>query len=444
MKKSSLIGGAVTLSLGGVITKLIGAVYRIPLTNILGAEGIGIYQMVFPLYTILLTLSSTGVPSGISKLIAEGNSPEKTLKSALKFFAVIGFILSIIMALLSSYIAKFQGNINARLAYVMIAPSVFFVSLISCFRGYYQGFSNMKPTAFSQILEQVVKLIFGLILCYLFKNNVVLASAGATLAVTLSELFTLIFLILKTKKSINVAEFTSSKTDIKPIIKTVFPMMVATIIMPLTRTVDSFLILNIVGSYLDTATARYGLYSGAVESIVSLPVSFCYALAVTSIPIVSRLKKEGGNYYNKIIESVKLTLLCSIVFGVLTYAFSGFAVNLLYSRLSNSDKLITINMLKLSSISVIFLPVMQTLIACVNALGKYKITIVSGVVSAIFKIGLSSILLKIVTFNVFGAIISDIFCYLVACFVNISYIIYIKVKARFKYEQNNHYRLRGG
>ena len=93
MKKSSLIGGAVTLSLGGVITKLIGAVYRIPLTNILGAEGIGIYQMVFPLYTILLTLSSTGVPSGISKLIAEGNSPEKTLKSALKFFAVIGFIL---------------------------------------------------------------------------------------------------------------------------------------------------------------------------------------------------------------------------------------------------------------------------------------------------------------------------------------------------------------
>lgn len=442
MKKSSLIGGAITLSLGGVITKLIGAVYRIPLTNILGAEGIGIYQMVFPLYTILLTLSSTGVPSGISKLIAEGNSPEKTLKSALKFFAVIGFILSIIMATLSSYIAKFQGNINARLAYVMIAPSVFLVSLISCFRGYYQGFSNMKPTAFSQILEQLIKLFFGLVICYLFKNNVVLASAGATLAVTLSELFTLIYLLLKTKKSIDKVEFISSKTDIKPIIKTVFPMMVATIIMPLTRTVDSFLILNIVGGYLDTATAVYGLYSGAVESIVSLPVSFCYALAVTSIPIISRLKKEGSNYYNKIMESVKLTLLCSVFFGVLTYAFSNFAVNILYSRLSNTDKLIAINMLKLSSISVIFLPIMQTLIACVNALGKYKITIASGIISAIFKIGLSSILLKIVTFNVFGAIISDIFCYLVACFVNISYIIYIKVTARLKYEQNNRYRLR--
>ncbi len=442
MKKSTLLGGALTLSVGGVITKLIGAVYRIPLTNLLGAEGIGIYQMVFPLYTILLTLSSTGVPSGISKLIAEGNSPEKTLKSSLKFFAVVGFILSISMAIFSGAISKLQGNLNARLAYVMIAPSVFLVSLISCFRGYYQGFSNMKPTALSQILEQIIKLLFGLIVCYIYKDNVVLASAGATLAVTASELVTLLYLILKTKNSINKAEFVSVKTDIKPILKTVFPMMVATIIMPLTRTVDSFLILNIVGGYLDTATAVYGLYSGAVESIVSLPVSFCYALAVTSIPIVSRLKKEGGNYYGKIMQSVMYTALCSFAFAFLTYAFSGFAVNILYSGLSTSNKLITANMLKLSSLSVFFLPIMQTLIACVNALGRYKVTIISGSLSAVFKIVASSVLLKMASINVFGAIISDIFCYLVACFINLSYIIYSKVSKRLKNAQNYRYRLR--
>lgn len=442
MKKSALLSGAITLSIGGVITKFIGAVYRIPLTNILGAEGIGIYQMVFPLYTILLTLSSTGVPSGISKLIAEGNSPEKTLKSSLKLFAVIGFILSVSMASFSSVISKLQGNENARLAYVLMSPSVFFVSLISCFRGYYQGFSNMKPTAFSQILEQATKLLFGLAICYANKENVVLASAGATLAVTVSELTTLIYLILKTKKSISTVEFVSAKTDIKPILKTVFPMMVATIIMPLTRTVDSFLILNIVGGYLNNATAVYGLYSGAVESIVSLPISFCYALAVTSIPIVSRLKKEGGNFYGKIMQSVIYTALCSMVFSILTYAFSGVAVNILYSRLSASNKIITINMLKLSSLSVFLLPIMQTLIACINALGRYKITIISGGLSAVFKIGASLALLKIASLNVFGAIISDIFCYLVACFVNLSYIIYSKVFKRLKNEQDNRYRLR--
>ena len=92
MYKNNLVKGALILSAGGIITKIIGVFYRIPLTNLLGAEGIGIYQMVFPLYTILLTFSSTGVPSGISKLIAEGNDRLAVLKSAIKIFVVIGFI----------------------------------------------------------------------------------------------------------------------------------------------------------------------------------------------------------------------------------------------------------------------------------------------------------------------------------------------------------------
>ncbi len=438
--KNSLLSGALTLSFGGVITKLIGALYRIPLTNILGAEGIGVYQMVFPLYTILLTFSSTGVPSGISKLIAEGNSPEKTLKSSIKLFAIIGFVTSLLTIILSKNIAVLQGDFKARLSYVGIAPSVFLVSLISCFRGYFQGFSNMKPTAVSQILEQIVKLIVGLSVCYLLKNNVVLASAGATIAVTISELVTLLYFIYKTKKSIDVKEFFLVKTDVLPIVKTVFPMMVATIIMPLTRAIDSGLILNIVSNYSSHATEYYGLYSGAVESIVSLPVSFCYALAVTSIPIISKIKKEGGNYLNKTYQATFYTLCLSQVFAVITYLFSSVAVNVLYSGLSSEYKTITVNMLKLSSLSILLLPIMQTLIASINAMGRYKVTIISGLFGAIAKIVLSIILLKNPNINVFGAIISDIFCYLVACFVNLSYIIYINIKLKVQNERNNRYR----
>lgn len=441
--KNGLIYGAFFLSLGGVITKLIGAVYRIPLTNLLGAKGIGIYQMVFPLYTILLTFSSTGVPSGISKLIAEGNNPEKILKSSIKLFAIIGFITSTLTIIFSKYIAVFQGDINARLAYIGIAPSVFLVSLISCFRGYFQGFSNMKPTAISQVLEQVVKLVVGLGLCYALKNNVLLASASATLAVTVSELITLIYLIQKTKKSFNKREFVLAKTDISPIIKTVFPMTVATIIMPITRTVDSFLILNIVKSYSVNATEYYGLYSGAVESIVSLPVSFCYALAVTSIPIISKLIANGENHLKKIYQAVFYTLCLSALFSLITCVFSKTAINILYSGLSSAHKEIAVKMLRLSSLSVLFLPIMQTLVACVNATGNYKVTILGGVLGAIVKIILSIILLKNPSINVFGAIISDIFCYLVACFVNLSYIIYSSIKLKVQNERNNHYRVRG-
>ena len=187
-KKDKLFSGAIALAIGGFITKVIGALYRIPLTNLLGAEGIGIYQMVFPLYCLLLTVSSTGVPNGIAKLIAEGNDAETTLKSALKLFIPIGIIGRLVMAIFSSKIATLQGNSLATKSYIFISPSVLAVSVISCFRGYYQGLIDMKPTAISQVLEQVIKLIFGLSLTYAFRNNVAIGASMATLAVTLSEL----------------------------------------------------------------------------------------------------------------------------------------------------------------------------------------------------------------------------------------------------------------
>ena len=124
-KKDNLFSGAIALAIGGLITKVIGALYRIPLTNLLGAEGIGIYQMVFPLYCLLLTVSSTGVPNGIAKLIAEGNDAETTLKSALKLFIPIGIIGSLVMAIFSNKIATLQGNSLATKSYIFISPSVF-------------------------------------------------------------------------------------------------------------------------------------------------------------------------------------------------------------------------------------------------------------------------------------------------------------------------------
>ena len=132
MKKpqNNLIRGALFLSIGGFITKVIGAIYRIPLTNILSAEGIGLYQMVFPLYSLLLTVSSTGVPNGMAKLIAEGRNGEKVLKSALYFFVPISLIASIFLAVFGYKLALLQGNALAKTCYYAIAPSVLLVSVI--------------------------------------------------------------------------------------------------------------------------------------------------------------------------------------------------------------------------------------------------------------------------------------------------------------------------
>ncbi len=423
MKKSSVIKGAFILSLGGIITKILGAIYRIPLTNLLGAKGIGLYQMVFPFYALLLTFSSTGVPSGASKLIAEGKNAKVVLKSSLKVFGTAGLILSILTAMFSKNIASFQGNSDAGICYLLISPSIFLVSVISCFRGYFQGFSEMRPTAFSQILEQVLKILFGFSLCYAFKNDVTVAVSLAVLSVTISEFFTLIYFIFKSKRQKVFNGFLKEKQDVKPIFTTVIPMMAITLIVPLIRTVDSFLIINIISIYSNKATELYGILSGAVESVISMPISLCYAIAISSIPIISRLKKQGGNYGEKAIKIIIITLLLGITLGVLTYLFAPLVITLLYGGLSSYGKLVAIESLKISSLSVVFLSLMQTSVALVNALGKFKVTLLSGILGGIAKIVLSILLLLNPKINIFGAIYSDIVCYFVACFINIGYII---------------------
>ena len=201
-------------------------------------------------------------------------------------------------------------------------------------------------------------------------------------------------------------------------------MMAVTLIVPITRMVDSFLIINILSKYLSNATAVYGLYSGAVESIIGMPISICYAFAITIIPIVSKAKKQGEKYHVKSLQAVGYTLVFSLAFSIMLFTFSRVVVSLLYSGLNAANKEIVANMLKLSSISVLLLPVMQTLNASINAMGSYKITIFSGLISSAIKIILSIQFLKIENISIFGAILSDIFCYLVACFINLGYIIY--------------------
>ena len=422
--KNAFFKGALILSLGGLITKVLGAVYRIPLTNLLGAEGIGIYQMVFPLYSLLLTLSSTGVPSGISKLIASGEDAEKVLKTSLFIFVPLGLVASTLLMAFSKKLAILQGNVNSTWAYILISPSVVLVSIICCFRGYFQGFVNMKPTAFSQMLEQFTKLSAGLILVYIFKSNTVLSASLATLAVTISEGATcMYFFLLKKKKYNGFNIFKKSDIKILKVVKTVFPVMLSTLVLPLSKTIESFFIINILNSYSTSATSLYGLYSGAVESLVSVPVSICYGLAITSIPIIASLKKQGENYLDKSRQAVILTLALSTICGIAFYLLSPLAVKILYNRLSPYDKLIILQMLKLASLSVISLPIMQTLTAVLIALEKVYYTTISITIASILKIILCITLLKMPQLNIFAVLYTDIICYLVACLINLVYII---------------------
>ena len=421
-----LLKNAAVVAAGGVIAKIIGAVYRIPLTEILGAEGIGIYQMVFPFYCIMLTLSSTGIPNGIAKLTAEGFF---ALKKSIIFFGVIGLIGSFFMFFGATSLAILQGNPNAAAAYRAIAPSVFLVSLLSSLRGYFQGRLNMIPTAVSQITEQVVKLAAGLFLCANFGVTLADKAALAALAVTFSEVFALGYMLL-VRRDKNVSGQT---VETKRLLLTVLPVTLTAIALPVSKAVDSFTAVRLIGGAASDATAAYGLYSGVVESVVALPVAVCYSLAVSGIPLIAKHKKDGSQD-----EQTNRILLYTVIFGLLSTAMVYFAAPLiiktLYPRLSDNQSVTAVRLLKISAPSVIWLSLVQSFSAVFIGKGKMHVAPVGLFAGVISKIIATLILVPISGVGVYGYAISDIFCYFVATAVFLLYS--IRDKKSYGKEQN--------
>ena len=160
----------------------------------------GLYQMIYPVYCLLLTVSATGIPSSIAKLTAErvskGQGDKPLFSTAMKLFVFIGLGGSLLMAIIAPFLAKAQGNTETVGGYYALAPSVLLVSAISVFRGWFQGKNDMLPTALSEVTEQVVKVAFGLLFAYLFRENIARAVVFLLLAVSISELAALCLMIL--------------------------------------------------------------------------------------------------------------------------------------------------------------------------------------------------------------------------------------------------------
>lgn len=420
--KNSLLKGAFTLSVAGLIAKILGALYRIPLTNIIGAQGIGLYQTSFPVYCILLTFSSSGVPNSLAKLISQGYDGKDTLKKSLKIFCLLGVSGSLLTFVFGKKLAAFQGEKGAYLGYMLLSPSVLFTSALSCFRGYFQGLGNMKPTAFSQVAEQVVKLVFGLTLAYIFRENVFLAAGLCSLSVTLSEVFALALVYFLYKRSKPNGE-TGRAISKKIIVKTVVPVTLTAVLIPLARTLDSFMIINILKSYTPYATKLYGLYSGGVESVIGVPVALCYGIACAAIPRVSKLISCNENAESEIKKSLLYTLISGLICS-LTVFFGAFAlVNVAYFGLAAEEKRLLIGLIKTACPTVLGLALIQTTNALFIAQGKLYTPCVTLGLAVLFKTAFSLCFLRVQSVSVFATALSDVIAFSLCAFANVVIII---------------------
>lgn len=422
--KSGFIKSAVTIATGGFIAKLIGALYRIPLTNLIGGKGIGLYQLVYPVYCLLLTVSATGIPSSIAKLVAEkigkNQSPQSVFKTAMKLFLSVGFVGSVLMAVFAPVLANAQGSKSVVAGYYALAPSVLLVSAISVFRGYFQGKNDMLPTALSEITEQLVKVALGLIFAYMYRERIERAVVFLLLAVSVSELFALclMWLLYKRDKPIQPR---GAGVRIKTVLRLSIPVTLSAILIPVSSLVDSVLAVRFMRVYAENAVTLYGLFSGGAVTIINLPVSVCYGLAAASIPAVAKAKAEQKGVRKKVFFALGITALVALPAAVGLYLFANPAVKIVFRSLSDNEREILVLLVKSFSISAFTLSCAQTLSACLTAQGKPQYAAFSMAVGVVVKTVCYTLWLKNPSISIFGLARATNLCYLVAFLLNLLY-----------------------
>ncbi len=416
MKHAKFLKNVAIISLAGILAKGIGALYRIPLTSALGGYGTGLYQMAYPLFCVLLTFSSAGIPSALSRMIAAEKG--EVMGSAFRLFALLGLVGTLIMVLLAPVMSGLQGDASLTPCYLALAPSVFFVALIAVLRGYFQGKNDMRPTALSEILEQLVKAGAGLLMTG-FAADPARRAAYALFAVTLSEVAALLFLLLRYRGTKRV--LLARKRSGFSVLRGAIPVMAASALLPVSRMADSILVVRLLFRYTERSVSLYGLFAGAAASLCSLPATLCYGVVAAAVPAVSRSMAEGEEAgRDRAVYALLLTILLSLPFALLLFAFSGQIVNVLYPALPPADRETLTSLVRLSSLSSVFLSGVDTLTASLTGMGRAKQAAFSMAAAVGVKTVLECLLINR-RFLILGAAAAANACYPIAFFLDLLY-----------------------
>jgi len=459
---NGFLTGAAILAFAGLLCRLIGVFFRVPLTNIVGNFGMGLYQMVFPLYALLLVISSAGVPVAVSKMVAKEKAGgdlracKRILLNALVLLGAIGLVVTAVFIIFAYPIANLQGNKDVGIIYIAIAPSVFLVCLIAAFRGYFQGLQNMVPTATSQIIEQLVKVTAGMTLALiLIKAGVLWAVFGAILAVTISESVALLFLFfvyLFTKKKPSGKDSVLKQGDVKKavkrglswslmwqILKQSLPVTLMASIFPLILVFDSMIVINMLtsaGTDHKTATQLFGISSGAVHTLINLPAVLGVAIAAAVVPAVSSLLKQNKieELRSKMALAVKITLLVSLFFVVFYLAFAEKIIDLLYhGAFKDNPKHLTLagNLMKIESALILLMGITAVFTAMLQGADKAKFPLIALAIGGAAKIAFELAFIK-TSMGIYAVSIGNVICFTIAAVLTAIFALhFVKIKKGF-------------
>ena len=421
MSKDTFLRGALILTAAGVIVKIIGSVNRIFLSRLLGGEGIGLYQMAYPIYLLALSISSAGIPIAISIIVAEKiarrdyHGANRVFRISLALLAVTGVAFTIFLYYGASWLIDhhFVRDPRAYYAIAALAPAIFFVTVLSSYRGYFQGMQMMTPTAVSQIAEQLFRVVTMILFAYLLlPQGLEYAAAGASFGAgpgAAAGLLVLVYFYWRHRPQLryNIAHQPSGEQEsgwsiIRRMVSLALPVSLANIMIPVVSSIDLFIVparLETAGYTVEQATELFGYLTGMAVPLVNLATILTSSLAASLVPAISEAYTLGNHdkIYRRTSTAMRMANLITIP------SFAGMCLlatpisQMLYGT-PNAGPSIAI-----MAMGIFLLGVHQVTTGVLQGLGHTAIPVANMVVSAVVKMIMSYVLTAMPAFGIMGA-----------------------------------------
>lgn len=437
------------LAAAGILVRMLGLLKRIPLTYIIGDVGNSYYSAAYEIYNIVLTVSSYGIPLSVSKLVAarvskgQYKNANKIFRCTLIFAFAVGTLASSLVFLFAESLSGIMNEPMSFMALRVLAPTLLVVAVMGVFRGYFQGTGTMVPTAFSQLIEQIVLIAVSLSAAFLlskkgekagallkngnYKNAY--GAAGATLGCCVGAIASLVFLILLYKRhsrSMNKKILRDQTTIIestgavyKALIFTIVPVVVSSTVNNISNFLDQYIHNKImVQKGLEAIkSVNWGIYSGKYLVLIGVPIAMSNAMGASSVPTLSGLmrNKAYDEAREKVGSIIRITMMVSIPCAV---GMAALAPDIMYTLFSTTNETGP-NLLRIGAAGIIFFSLSTLTNGILQGMSKLSKPIIHALISLAIHVTILVALLQFTNWNIYAVAFSNNFFSLTMCILNI-------------------------
>ena len=438
---SKFLKGTMILTISSIIVKVIGSLNWIILSRVLGGEGIGLYQMGFPIYLMAITVSSAGVPVAISIITSEKlankdyRGAKRVFNVSLRLLLVSGLIFSSALLFGADFLINQHIIRDARAYYsiIALAPAVFFVTFLASFRGYLQGWQIMTPTATSEVVEQLVRVITMLVFADLFMPyGLAYAAGGASMgagAGAFCALLVLMWFYRRLKRRLH-AEIEaqddsipqeSASHIIKRLLKLALPVSLTSLMLPIGANLDLLIVpqrLEVAGFDVRHATELFGYLTGMAVPLVNLATIFTAAMTISLVPSISESK--ALEHFDAIRDKIRLAFRVAMIITFPCFMGLFFLAEkvaaLIYNAPGAADAIQTM------SVGILFLGMHQISTGILQGLGKTAIPVINMILACVVKVVMSWWLTAVPFLGIKGASMATVADFAVAAIINMGFI----------------------